>query len=914
MTSAIVGRDAVLETAWRALEQSRPVLIDGPAGIGKTALWDELCAEAERTGWLVLSCAPSEGEAGLALSALADVLHPLADLGMDLPEPQRFAVERVLLSANTDNALDERALGAAVRSLLEAAAVGGRVLLAVDDAPWLDPPSERALRFAIRRLTGRMSVLVARRTGDAGPVAAPLELDRSSVGEVAHIHLGPLGIGALQLVLRRRLGGGLSRPLLARIVREAGGNPLLAIELARAVLRRGPLPSPGEDLPAATSMQDLVDDALRGIPEETRRGVRLAALLASPGLADLTAAGVPPAVFDAAEDAGLLRVTDARRVEFAHPVYVSAVRSGIPAGERRRLHRRLAEVVADPDERARQLASCTVGPDADVARELAAAAERQRAKGAPELAAVLYGRAIELDADVPRWTLDAARCSFDSGDYESAAAKAETIAAANGGDVRADALLLRAMVHWTVEDSGDNAAKTAHEALATTNITNTLAGRVHAYMSLYLDEPAAAWCHADTACALLADSDPDRELLAGAMMGLFLNEVRLGHQPRVDLLEEALALEDGKPSWFAGTVPAVWWKAVDDHDRARTRLTACLELAEARGDEPWQQELHAHLAEAESLAGRWSAAERHLGAGLELGELLGSSVVGERLLAAALDAFRGNLAAAGRVAEDGLRRAAELDDAWYRRAYLQLAGLVALSSGRASDAAAAYGEVASLVDALGMVEPLSQRIEPDWIEASVASGDVDTAGAALERLEVRHSRLPRPWTTLGLARGRVLLAGATGADPSDALDAVAEARRAVASDVLPLERARCLLVAGIAQRRIRHKRAARDALTQAIAEFDTLGAGVFAAQARHELDRVGGRPPAPLALSATEERVARLAAAGATNKAIADALFISPKTVEGNLARIFRKLGVSRRTQLSTALADRRSAKGAATQ
>ena len=262
-----------------------------------------------------------------------------------------------------------------------------------------------------------------------------------------------------------------------------------------------------------------------------------------------------------------------------------------------------------------------------------------------------------------------------------------------------------------------------------------------------------------------------------------------------------------------------------------------------------------------------------------------------------------------------MRRAAELDDAWYRRAYLQLAGLVALSAGRASDAAAAYGEVASLVDALGMVEPLSQRIEPDWIEASVASGDVDTAGLALERLEVRHSRLPRPWTTLGLARGRVLLAGATGADPSDALEAVAEARRAVRSDVLPLERARCLLVAGIAKRRIRHKRAARDALTQAIAEFDTLGASVFAAQARHELDRVGGR---------STGATGPFGHGGASRSAGCDrsdqqghrrrAVHQPPKTVEGNLARVFRKLGISRRTQLSTALADRQSTKGSASQ
>ena len=150
----VVGRDALLAAAWTALEQRRTVLLAGPAGIGKTAVLRELVARARATGYLVVGCAPTEAEHALPLAALADLLQPLYEHADVLPEPQRAAVDAALLVGAPDAAVDERALAAATRALLEAAAdrAGGRLILAVDDAPWLDPPSERALRFVLRRL------------------------------------------------------------------------------------------------------------------------------------------------------------------------------------------------------------------------------------------------------------------------------------------------------------------------------------------------------------------------------------------------------------------------------------------------------------------------------------------------------------------------------------------------------------------------------------------------------------------------------------------------------------------------------------------------------------------------------------------------------------------------------------------
>ncbi|WP_328415885.1 AAA family ATPase [Micromonospora sp. NBC_00389] len=909
MRRTIVGRDEVFDRAWQLLSQPGPVLLEGPAGIGKTELWRALVAQAAQAGWLVLSCAPTEAESELPYAALADLLRPLADRVAALPRPQRVAAEVVLLSGDAHEAVDVRVVGAATRSLLEAATAANThpaVLVAVDDAPWLDRPSERALRYALRRVTG-LATLVSRRRGPGAPEDVPLGLDEGRHGDpVGRVEVPPLDVGALHHVLRDQLGATLSRPMLVRVAREAEGNPLLAIEVVRAVQRLPRQPAPGDDLPVAASMHHLLADVLAGLPLASRAAVRLAALLTVPTLADLAAAEVSAAALDAPEEAGLIVVTPTG-VRFTHPVYAAAVRAGIPPGVRRRLHRQLADLLTDPDERARHLALCATDPDPVVADTLAAAAGRWHSRGAPDLAAELHDRAGQLTPADDRVRLGhrrlaAARCRFDSGDFPAARQAAEAVASEFDGDVRAESLLLRAVVAWSGGEAARVAVDNGTRALAAARPDSALAGRIHAHLAVFDDRTEAAREHAEAAATLLDGRHDDHDLLAAALVLLFFQEVRLGQAPRTDLLDRALTLEGDEPAWLASTVPAIWWKSIDDAERARRRLHRMLGRAEARGDEPLQHELLSHLGEAELLAGRWDEAERHITAARELGDQLGTGLVGETWLAGLLDAHRGRLAEATRVAESGLRLADELDDDWCRRIHQQLAGFVALSAGRMEEAASAYTSLAATIDANGLVEPLAMRFEPDWIEACVAVGDLDRAAAVLERLTARHRRLPRPWTTLGSARARALLDSATGVDPGEALDALTVARDAVPPDVLPLDRARCLLVAGIVHRRSRRKLPARQALEGALAEFTAIGAAAFADRARAELARVGGRPPTPLHLTATEERVAQLAARGRTNRAIADELFISPKTVEANLARIYRKLSISTRAELGAAM------------
>lgn len=901
----VVGREGVLDQAWRVLSAAHGVQLEGLPGIGKTAVWRALVARAREAGWLVLACAPTENEATLTFAALADVLEPLAEHATGLPEPQRVAADVVLLSAAPGQPVDERAVGAATRSLL-AAAIGDErpVLLAIDDAPWLDGPSERALRYALRRLTRRPAVLVSCRTESAEPPEVPLGLEATA--PVTRIALSPLGVGALHHIVYARLGRTLSRPLLGRIVRDAGGNPLMAIELARAVLRLPRPPRADEDLPVAASMQTLLAATMHELPARTRKAIRLAALLSAPTLTDLNAAGVDAVDLDPAEQAGLL-TTDLRGVHFAHPVYASAVRTAIPAGERLALHRSLAEATADPDERARQLARCTTAPDAAVAAELAAAAARQRTRGAPLAAGELYDRAAQLTtsadaAERGRWLLEAVRCRFDSGDYASATAAAEAATVHLTGDLLAEAQLLRATVAWAADDLGA-ALAAGEQALAAARPGTPLQGRIHAHVSMFQDGPALARRHAEAAIELLDGSADDRPLLAGALLNLFFHEVRAGLTARTGLLDRALELEGGTPTWLAGTVPAIWWKATDDHERARRRLHEMLEHATANGDEPWQHELLTHLGEAELMAGRFAAAAERIAGARVLGQQLGTELVGETWLGGTLDAYQGRLAEADAVAQAGLRRAYAVDDSWSRRIHLQLAGFVALCDGRPGASARAYQELSVVLDESGVVEPIALRFEPDWIEACIGAGEIQTAQAVVDRLAERHQRLVRPWTTLGLARSRALVAAAQGADPEDLLDELAGARNAVPADVLPLDRARCLLVAGVMHRRARRKREAAQALSAAADEFTALGAAAFARRAHAELARTGSRSAPATELTPTEKRVARLAGHGRTNREIADALFISPKTVEANLARVYRKLGIARRAELGAAIA-----------
>jgi len=229
-------------------------------------------------------------------------------------------------------------------------------------------------------------------------------------------------------------------------------------------------------------------------------------------------------------------------------------------------------------------------------------------------------------------------------------------------------------------------------------------------------------------------------------------------------------------------------------------------------------------------------------------------------------------------------------------------GFAELTAGNIEEAEAGLSRAVDLGDRVGLAEPAAWRFHANHIEAVIGLGDLDRAEMLLGRLDGWGRATGRPWTLATAARCRALLLAARG-DTEGAAQALQEALRRHRQLAMPFELGRTLLVMGQVQRRAKRKRIAKEHLQQALDIFESLPAPVWAQRARSELARLGLRPPAPLALTATEERVAAMAAVGRTNRQVAQALFLSPRTVEANLARIYHKLGISSRAELGAAMA-----------
>ena len=234
-------------------------------------------------------------------------------------------------------------------------------------------------------------------------------------------------------------------------------------------------------------------------------------------------------------------------------------------------------------------------------------------------------------------------------------------------------------------------------------------------------------------------------------------------------------------------------------------------------------------------------------------------------------------------------------------------GLLALGQDDHAAAHAWMGPMCAILIAAGIVEPGELRPLPDEVEALVGLGRLDEAAALVDLLDAMATRLGRPSTRAAAGRSRAILLGARG-DVVGALEAAQGARIDAEAAGMPFETARTLLVLGASRRRARQKRAARESLETALDILERLGARPWAERARAELGRIGGRAPGSGALTPTERRAAELVAGGLSNKEVASALFVSPRTVEANLSRVYLKLGVRSRTELVRALAADRSA------
>jgi DNA-binding CsgD family transcriptional regulator len=918
----MVGRErelaAVDEFLVGLVADTRALILAGEAGIGKTTVWSAAIERAEERGYRVLACRPAEAEARLSYAAVCDLLAPLDEADFQcLPQPQRRSVDAALLRADLGGArVDQRAVSAGVASLLRVLASKLPVVVAVDDAQWLDPSSARVLGYAVRRLrSSPVGILVSVR--DDGNGIDPLELERAFPGElVFRSPLAPLSLGALRQIVTTRVGS-ISRPLLLRIARVSAGNPFYALELAESLAEDAAPTLP--DAVLSERLKQMVAARIEKLPRRTKEALFLAAALRRPTVSAIELAGVSRRSLEAAEAGGVLQIRDGE-VRFVHPLLASAACGLATSGQRSRMHRRLAAVVLEPEERARHLALATDRPDAGTAAVVERAAGRARERGAPDAAAELLEQALRLTPASHsrarrRRMLAAAEDYFYGGDRGRARSLLEGLLGELGPSLmRSDVLFLLGELRF-YDDSWPAAVPLLEEALACAGSDPERRGRIalaQCYVSFNLGDPVAA----AAGVALLreeAESAANSGLLAQALGARVAMDMSFGRPVDQEMVERALALEDWeqrtmlplRPTWLVAQALLYTGEIA----RARSLYATLRRELTARGLESdlpaaaWLTTL------AECLAGDFQSAreiaDEAVAASLELESRT------TRVLAlsasACVSAYLGWVEAARETGEEAMGLAQEIGWTFAWTITPPVLGFLALSAGDAAETHRLLSPLADQVEAMGLGEPMLALFLPDEIEALIALGELEQARRLLLALERQGRKLDRAWALATGSRCRGLLLAAEGDLPGGE-EAISEALVHHARLNMPFELARTLLVRGQIQRRSRRKSAAKESLEHARRIFEELGTPLWSATASAEIARVGMRRPSQPTtgsdLTETEQRVAALAASGLTNREIAARLFVSPKTVQANLAKVYEKLGVHSRAQLGARAAD----------
>jgi DNA-binding CsgD family transcriptional regulator len=894
LARSVVGRDpelALLEPLERGT--ARAVVVCGEAGIGKTAVWEAVLERHRIGGAAALVARPTEPEAQLAFAALSDLLGVVVEDVVAELSPPRARMLRValLLEEPGGDPVSAVGVGLAVLDALRAVArARGRVLVAVDDAHWLDPGTAEALAFAMRRLGADEPILaLLSRRADT-----ETSLERSLAGaEVMRVELGPLSVGALSRIVHQRLGASVSLPLMRKIHDATRGNPFYAVELARQSLERGAFSLP-------RSVGALAEDRLSKLPRSTSLALLDVAALSDPvvGLVDLD-------LLDPAFATGVLEL-DGARVRFAHPLLRSAVYGSATPRERREAHRRLAQIVSG-EERARHLGLATIEPSAEISAELELAARSVAARGAAWAAVELAELAVERAPAERRaaCAVSAAECRLRAGDPAGARERLEALLVELDGELRARALVLLA---WTREDDFELACRICEEALATTK-DRSLAADAHvrlAEFALGEGKLTVAREHARDAVAC-AEAAGDVPLLVRALSYLAHFGTLTGAL-EVGVLERAIELERTleRPSAYYGPRAILGLRLMwqDRLSEARVELTHECARAASGGDEVARAALLVHLAQLETRAGDWGQARLIVEEAMLLSELLGLSQNRSASLSASamLAALTGRVDDARTAARAGLHASRGAHEVVFAAQNAAALGFLELSLG---DAAAADDHLRVLPDlyaAIGYGNPGANPFLPNAIEAAIATGDRVRARTLTEQLAERGAALDNHWAGATASRCRGLLAAAAGR-PHEGRSALEQAIQQHARSQNPFERARTLLALGQLERRSGRRRAAREWLEQARALFTALGAPLWTERACAELASIGGRAPAGAALTAAELRVAVLVAEGRTNREVAAALVISERTVATHVTHVYGKLGVRSRTELAHQLA-----------
>ncbi|WP_420090482.1 helix-turn-helix transcriptional regulator [Mycolicibacterium duvalii] len=881
------------------------LVIEGEAGIGKSTLWLSLAEQAAARGYRVLSARVGEAESVMAFSALADLLAEVDTEHLNaLPGLQRLALDRVLLRAGVDGPpTDHRVVAAAFVAVLRALGADGPVLLAVDDIQWLDTSSRGVLAFVARRLRGPCGLLVTERTvPGSGTVARWLQLDRPDGLERYAVR--PMTAPALHTTITQRLGRSFPRPAVLRITEISRGNPFFALELARALGDRTDM----SDQPLPETLAEVVRARVDGLTEDVRGLLLTASCVPNPTVELLSsAAGTPPervtALLEHAESLDVVTL-DGHRIRFNHPLLASVVYNDAPAGTRRATHRTLAGLESHPELRARHLALASTSGDDEIFAALDQAGDSARARGAPAAAAELIDLAIKLGGDTVVRRLKSAENHFLAGDTAKAKEVLGAVADYQPAIMRALGAVLLATVSM-YDNKHTTAVTLLRTALddATGNIPVMVQVLLRLSFALHsIGDSAEARRHIRDAVKL-AEELGVAGITSAALAWSVQLDFQCGHGLDEVALDRALELYDSSldlPIIFrAPMINALALSGTGRLEEAHRQLVELRTVGLERGAESDMMAIAGFLAINHIWRGQIAEAQAEAAEAVERAEQLG----GDEVLIIPMTVRAAAAAFAGRVDE------ARADARWVLDA----------SSRRQSSLAdwpgmtlcfleESLGNHRAALDALDhdflhpstavATELIMSWHLPDAIEAMVGVGqltDAENLTAALEHAGEQHRR---PWTRAVGARCRAMLLAA-GGDVAAAEQSAQQAMREHELLPMPFERARTQLVLGQLQRRLRRKSAAAATLTDALRTFERLGTPLWAQRAQAELSRTAVSASGGAGgLTTSEQRVAELAASGATNKEIAAAMFITPKTVEHHLTKIYRKLGIGSRAEL----------------
>lgn len=899
------GRRSECERLDRLLEavkagESRALVVRGEPGVGKTALLDYVAGRAR--GCRVVRAVGVQGEMELSFAGLHQLCRPMLDRLGRLPGPQREALSTAF-GFSTGNPPDRFLVGLAVLGLLAEVAEERPVICLVDDTQWLDRASVQALMFVARRLYAESVALV---------FATRESVEADELEGLAALRVSGLPDGEARALLGSALSGPLDERVLDQIVADTGGNPLALLELPRG--RTVAELAGGFGLPDTRTISRRIEECFRrqlaSLTAQSRELLLVAAAdpLGDPVLlwraADRLGIGIDAATAAAASEL----VEFGTRVRFRHPLVRSAIYGAAPLEQRQRAHLGLAQATdaeADPDRRAWHRAQAAPGPEEDVAAELERSAGRAQERGGLPAAAAFLKRAVELTREPEvraRRALAAARAALVVG-VPDAALGLLSIAYAGPLDALQHARvdLLRAQIAFAM-NSGSEAPQLLLKAAQQLQPHD-----LHLARETYLEALSAARFAgrlasgssaievAEAVRAAPPPSPPARptDLLLDGLAARYTGEYAAGTQ----LLKRALSAfrdqdmhcEEGlRWLWLAGTTASdvwdleTWGVLATRHVRLAREAGALTTLPLALTSRLTVHVLHGELAAAASLVEEVETVVEAIGIDLA------------PYAALLLAAWQGREDHTGDLAETTRNEVTIRGEGSGLIVCEYVTALLYNSLGRYEEAAAATQPISEEHPVVGAgLWTLVERVE-----AATRSGMAEHAADAFQRLSKTTRASGTEWA-LGIeARSRALLT-----DGETAENAYREAIDRLARTPVRGELARAHLLYGEWLRRENRRLDAREQLRAAHEMFSGMGMAAFADRAARELQATGETARKRTAehrtqLTAQEAQIARLVREGLSNPEIGTRLFISPRTVEWHLSKVFGKLGISSRRQL----------------